>query len=167
MLDASSSFRESQARLDARALGIAVIEADLSEPDAVIAAASLVSELRPGSPVEDCRTFLMQARLEGYAALVCRTTPGDWVALAGFRLLTTSRGRILMLEDLVVKGTHRRQGLGSVLIAHLRERAQETNCIRIELDTGVANRTAHRFYAGEGFAAVATHLASGIGQAAD
>lgn len=140
-----------------------VSELDLGSPSALPNAAALMVELRPGLTLSDATTFLREASVQRYQALVCRPMgleQGSVVGLAGFRALATSRGRILVLEDLVVTRELRGQGLGSLLLSHLREYAKEASCQRIELDTGNANHAAQRFYASEGFEALAVHFAT-------
>nr|WP_300047105.1 GNAT family N-acetyltransferase [uncultured Nocardioides sp.] len=168
MSGASSSPPDSPACRDARSLGIEVFELVVTDTQALRAAGGLLSELR-GTSEKAATTFLREASREGYHVLLGWPAhdlgPQAAVGMAGFRVLTTSRGKLLLLEDLVVSGSHRGRGLGSVLIAHLRELAQRTACARIELDTGVTNKRAQHFYAGEGFASVAVHMATGIGHA--
>lgn len=66
--------------------------------------------------------------------------------MAGWRLLATSRGRILYVDDLVTAAERRSQGVGRELLAWLEERGRLARCARLELDSGVQNAAGHRFY---------------------
>jgi ribosomal protein S18 acetylase RimI-like enzyme len=55
------------------------------------------------------------------------------------------------LEDLYVRDSARRSGLGRALTEYAIERARERGCRRIQLDVNVGNVAAHRLYTALGF----------------
>lgn len=72
---------------------------------------------------------------------------GAVAAVAGWRLnACTSAGRLLYVDDLVTDAAVRSRGYGELLLGHLRRRADELGCSRLELDSGVQRFDAHRFY---------------------
>ncbi|GAB3547260.1 GNAT superfamily N-acetyltransferase [Actinopolyspora lacussalsi] len=81
------------------------------------------------------------------------------VAVATHRVLETSRGRLLFVDDLVTDPELRSHGVGGYLVDQLAERAREANCARLELDSGVVNNQAHRFYHARRMAVSAFHFA--------
>lgn len=123
-------------------------------------AVALLRELRGALTAEAAGEFLTEAMATGYELGLLEAGGGSTapVALAGFRVLATSRGRILMLEDLVVCASRRRSGDGAALLAWLTGVARSRRCARIELDTGVSNEAAQAFYARHGMAAGALHF---------
>ena len=148
-------------------VGHLVGELDLAGSMLVEDAASLITELRADLTVMTARGFLSEATQQGYRVLLCRLGEGEHrqcAALAGFRVLSTSRGKILMLEDLIVARRWRGRGLGAVMLAHVRSRAQQEACVRVELDTGNENRRAQRLYTSSGFEAIAVHFAAATAQ---
>ncbi|MGC3000243.1 GNAT family N-acetyltransferase [Streptomyces sp. G35A] len=73
-------------------------------------------------------------------------TDGPCVAVATHRTLATSRGRILLVEDLVTAAGRRSTGIGARLFDHLVGRARAAGCVAVELDSGVTNHAPHRFH---------------------
>ncbi len=57
------------------------------------------------------------------------------------------------LENLVVTGKHRRQGLGRMLLEHAVGIARESGCHMVELCSDVRRQEAHRLYRSMGFEA--------------
>ncbi len=130
-------------------------------------AADLLTELRPELDSAAAREFLRSAVTQGYQVLLQRGTAEVVLGMAGFRVLATSRGRILMLEDLVVGGKNRRSGLGGALVEALVEIAITSGCQRIELDTGISNTNSQAFYSANEFRRIAYHYALELDQPLD
>jgi GNAT superfamily N-acetyltransferase len=63
------------------------------------------------------------------------------------------------VDDLVTDPDARSSGVGAHLLAQLEDRARRLGCVRVELDSGVANHGAHRFYHARRMAIVALHFA--------
>ncbi|MFC8718718.1 GNAT family N-acetyltransferase [Kitasatospora sp. NPDC057198] len=83
---------------------------------------------------------------------------GRCVAVATHRTLATSRGRILFVDDLVTDPALRSGGVGAWLMGELEQRAARSGCVRVELDSGVVNQGAHRFYHARRMSVVAFHF---------
>jgi len=66
---------------------------------------------------------------------------------------TACGGDVLLLEDLVIRPTHRQRGLGSALLEHAIWFARNGGYHRITLLTDRINANAQRFYKRHGFAA--------------
>jgi GNAT superfamily N-acetyltransferase len=66
---------------------------------------------------------------------------------------------MLFVDDLVTDPGARSGGVGTRLMAELEERARRAGCARIELDSGVSNHGAHRFYHAGRLSIVALHFA--------
>lgn len=152
---------------DDHEVGHVVGELDLAGSMLLEDAATLITELRPDLTATAARRFLSEAAQQGYRVLLCRLGEGahrHCAALAGFRVLSTSRGKILMLEDLIVARRWRGRGLGAVMLGHVRSCARQEGCARVELDTGNGNQRAQRLYTSSGFEAIAVHFAAATAQ---
>ncbi len=57
-----------------------------------------------------------------------------------------------MLENMVVDGRYRRQGIGRLLIEHASTRCREVGCYKIQLLSHKRRTEAHKFYRSLGFA---------------
>jgi GNAT superfamily N-acetyltransferase len=72
------------------------------------------------------------------------------------------RRQYALLDDLVVRDTHRRQGLGSRLVRHAERWAREHGAREIELAVWSFNEPAHRLYEALGYGPFATRLRRGL-----
>ncbi|MET3176420.1 UNVERIFIED_ORG: GNAT superfamily N-acetyltransferase [Arthrobacter sp. UYCu721] len=93
---------------------------------------------------------------------MCTDAGNRCCALAGHRVLTTSRGRILFVEDLAVAADQREAGIGSKFMEYLERTAELEGCDRLELDTGINNHMAQRFYKRNKMEWIAMHFAKSI-----
>ena len=125
-----------------------LIRVDIAEDDPLLRTevSTLMQELRPDLTAEGFLGFARQAMREGLRFTAACTADGQCLGVAGYRLLTTSRGRILFIDDLVTRRRDRSAGVGRYLFDELAAEARRAGCVRIELDSGVANQGAHRFY---------------------
>ncbi|GAA1248801.1 GNAT family N-acetyltransferase [Kitasatospora nipponensis] len=121
--------------------------------------APLIRLLRPGLTRADFTAFAFEAHRQGLVFTAAYEPHGRCVAVAAHRVLATSRGRLLFVDDLVTDPEARSGGVGRRLLVELEERARQAGCIRIELDSGVSNHGAHRFYHGHRMSIVAFHFA--------
>jgi GNAT superfamily N-acetyltransferase len=64
---------------------------------------------------------------------------------------TALGNKVALLEDMIVAPDCRGQGLGSMLLEHAAEWAENQGFGRITLLTDGDNESAHRFYSGKGF----------------
>jgi len=135
----------------------------LASSDAEIAACfPVMHQLRPHLAAGE---FLARVRAQeaGGYRLAYVEAGGRPVAVAGFRTLENLvSGRILYVDDLVTLDTERSQGHGARLLGWLVERARAEGCRRLELDSGVQRKDAHRFYQREGLALTAHHFEIGL-----
>ena len=99
---------------------------------------------------------------DGPRFLVGYSPSGLPLALAGYRVLVTSRGRILYVDDLVTAVEARSRGIGAEVMAALVALARRHECVRLELDSGVTNHAAHRFYLRHELDIVAFHFAINV-----
>ncbi|MFE1207385.1 GNAT family N-acetyltransferase [Streptomyces sp. NPDC058762] len=119
----------------------------------------LVLALRPALTEAEFDRFAVEAHAQGLVFTAAYDEHGHCVAVATHRLLATSRGRVLFVDDLVTDPAHRSAGVGARLFAHLAARARDAHCTRVELDSGVTNHLAHRFYHARRMRVTALHLA--------
>lgn len=120
----------------------------------------LIRTLRPALTEEDFDRFASEAHAQGLVFTAAYDDRGHCVAVATHRVLATSRGRILFVDDLVTHPDHRSSGMATALLTHLTERARASGCHRVELDSGTTNVTAHRFYHARGMTIAALHFTS-------
>ena len=107
----------------------------------------LLRALRPGLTDEGFARFVAEAAGQGAVFTAAYARDGACVAVAVHRVLGSSRGRVLQVDDLVTDAGRRSEGFGARLFDLLVERARAAGCGGVELDSGVGNAAAHRFYA--------------------
>lgn len=91
---------------------------------------------------------------------------GKVVALAGYRFQENLvYGRFLYVDDLVSAGHARSMRWGERLLAALSAIAAEAGCVRLVLDTGMANALAQRFYFRQGLLTSSMRFGRAIGSA--
>ena len=71
---------------------------------------------------------------------------------------TTTAIRKLYVDDLVTLESERSRGVGAMLLAELLDRAKQTGCEILDLDSGVDRGEAHRFYMREGLTISSFHF---------
>ncbi|GAA2809937.1 GNAT family N-acetyltransferase [Kitasatospora paracochleata] len=120
--------------------------------------APLIRVLRPQLTPAAFTAFAAEAQAQGLVFTAAYGDGGACLAVAGHRVLATSRGRLLFVDDLVTAPAARSTGVGGLLFAALAERARRAGCVRIELDSGTANHGAHRFYHAHRMAVTALHF---------
>jgi GNAT superfamily N-acetyltransferase len=69
-----------------------------------------------------------------------------------------SAGRVLYVDDLVTDAERRSQGHGAALLGWLIDRARLEGCAKLDLDSGMQRKDAHRFYLSQGMTAYAHHF---------
>ncbi|QGZ48993.1 MULTISPECIES: GNAT family N-acetyltransferase [Streptomyces] len=129
------------------------------DPALVTDVGPLMETLRPGLGADAFLEFATAAHNQGLVFTAAHDPAGRCVGVATHRVLATSRGRLLFVDDLVTAPAARSAGVGSRLIGELRERARRAGCVRLELDTGTANPGAQRFYHAQRMNIVALHFA--------
>lgn len=99
-------------------------------------------DLEPGTFVSRVR----RQQQSGYE-LAMAVDDGRVVAVAGFRIgENLAWGKFLYVDDLVTDASVRSHGHGLHLMEWLRDRAMESRCDELHLDSGVQRFGAHRFY---------------------
>nr|WP_239074414.1 GNAT family N-acetyltransferase [Streptomyces sp. SID10853] len=122
----------------------------------------LLRTLRPGLTEAAFLAFAAEAHGQGLVFTAAYAPDGRCVGVATHRTLATSRGRLLFVDDLVTDARMRSGGIGGLLMDELETRARRAGCIRIELDSGVTNHGAHRFYHARRMVISAHHFARDI-----
>lgn len=56
-----------------------------------------------------------------------------------------------VIENVITHCDYRKQGIGTALMNHLIDFAQEKNCYKVMLQSGIGRKDAHRFYENAGF----------------
>ncbi|MEW1577877.1 GNAT family N-acetyltransferase [Streptomyces microflavus] len=133
---------------------------DLAPDDPRMSAdiAPLIRTLRPQLTAPAFAAFAEEAYGQGLRFTVAYDATGRGLGVATHRLLATSRGRVLFVDDLVTAPESRGRGVGAHLLAELERRARAAGCARVELDSGTANVHAHRFYHGRRMTIGALHF---------
>lgn len=119
--------------------------------EALRACYAVMKQLRPHlqSEAEFLERVARQAA-EGYRVLA--EWQGDQpVALAGYRLQENLvYGKFLYVDDLITTEAARGSRCGARLLDALSDIAAQSGCVRLTLDTGLANALAQRFYFRQG-----------------
>ncbi|MCL2875703.1 MAG: GNAT family N-acetyltransferase [Betaproteobacteria bacterium] len=83
--------------------------------------------------------------------------------VAVWRILDTSGGRHLFVDDLVTDMACRSQAIGRGLINWLENEARACSCAMLSLTSNVARNGAHRFYFREGFFIASYYFRKNLG----
>ncbi|MEV4949283.1 GNAT family N-acetyltransferase [Streptomyces sp. NPDC053755] len=129
------------------------------DPAMVTDVGPLIRTLRPGLDAAAFLEFAAAAHGQGLVFTAAHDPAGRCLGVATHRVLATSRGRLLFVDDLVTAPDARSAGVGARLLGALRDRAREAGCVRIELDTGITNHRAQRFYHAQRMNITALHYA--------
>jgi len=122
----------------------------------------LIRTLRPGLSAEAFAAFAKEAHGQGLVFTAAYDEQDRCLAVATHRVLATSRGRIFFVDDLVTHPERRSGGIGARLLTALKERARAAGCVRVELDSGVTNQAAHRFYHSQRLVISALHFSAEV-----
>jgi GNAT superfamily N-acetyltransferase len=103
----------------------------------------------------DEQTFLKVfdlAKSESGYVLIGAYDNRDCLGLMGFRILTDFvHGRHLYVDDLVISEKFRSNGLGSQFLKYAKKIAEESDCKRLRLCTGIQNEKGKTFYERNGW----------------
>lgn len=137
----------------------------LAESDREIAACfPVMHQLRPHLTPESFLSRVRSQQEVGYL-LAYVEDHGHPVAVAGFRILETlGSGRFLNVDDLVTLDTERSKGYGAHLLKWLIGWAEAESCQRLELDSAMRRKDAHRFCEREGMTTSAYRFAISVGE---
>lgn len=131
----------------------------LDDPGAGERIYPLLHELRPDLDRGGFDVLAEEGGRQGLAALLAWERSGSPVGATLYRVLATSRGRLLFVDDLVTTQQARSGGVGAALLAECERIGAEQGCHRLELDSGMSNQAAHRFYYRHRMGAIALHFA--------
>lgn len=120
-------------------------------PQALRSCYAVMKELRPHLQSEaEFLARIARQQAQSYRVLAAWDN-GQVVALAGYRFQENLvYGAFLYVDDLVTAESARGSRWGARLLDALTEIAGEAGCLRLVLDTGLANARAQRFYFRQG-----------------
>lgn len=144
-------------------MNVTMVDVEPDEPGMALGVEPLIRTLRPELTHEGFLAFAAEAHRQGLVFTVARDEQGRYSGVATHRVLATSRGRVLFVDDLVTAPDMRSSGVGARLMAELELRGRACGCERIELDSGVTNHDAHRFYHARRMSIAALHFAYRVG----
>lgn len=111
----------------------------------------VMKELRPHLESEEAFVAQILRQQEQDYHILAVWDGDEVVALAGYRYQeNTVYGRFLYVDDLVTAQQHRSRRWGALLLSKLTVFAEQAQCKRLVLDTGLSNGLAQRFYFREG-----------------
>ncbi len=123
------------------------------------AARKVLGELRPHLTDDLLMAQIERQMSDGYRIAVLEDD-SETKAVAGFRFGEfLAWGRIMYVDDLVVKETERGKGYGGQLLEWLKSHARENGCDQFHLDSGTHRLDAHRFYETHGMNISSYHFA--------
>ncbi|MFI9778681.1 GNAT family N-acetyltransferase [Streptomyces sp. NPDC051956] len=128
-----------------RHVSLAMTDVAPGDPRMAADIGPLIRVLRPALDEASFERFARESHAQGLVFTVAYDGARP-LGVATHRVLATSRGRVFFVDDLVTDPAHRGGGVGARLVDHLGARAHAAGCERIELDSGVTNHGAHRFY---------------------
>jgi GNAT superfamily N-acetyltransferase len=140
-------------------MDLTLVEVVPGDPESWPEVESLIRLLRPKLTAEGFADFAARAHPQGLVFTAARDAHGRCVGVSTHRVLATSRGPVFFVDDLVTAADARSAGVGARLFDGLAELARRAGCDRIELDSGVGNQAAHRFYHARRMSIVALHFA--------
>ncbi|QRP50107.1 GNAT family N-acetyltransferase [Amycolatopsis sp. FDAARGOS 1241] len=146
---------------EARATEPAVEELGAGDPRSESELFPLLRQLRPHLTREQFGELVTTGHEQGLRYFVAYAG-GAAPAAAGYRLLVTSCGRLLYVDDLMTAEEARSTGVGRRPMSEVEQPARRHGCTRLEPDSGVSNTAAHRFYIRNEFDLIAYHFAVAV-----
>lgn len=119
----------------------------------------VMAQLRPHLSEADYIAMVGQMRVtEGFRVFAALLN-GAVVGVAGVRPMELLFcGRILQIDDLVVRDAERSTGVGKALVDYVKAVARNEGRGEVHLDSGLGRAEAHRFYDREGFERLGYHF---------
>ncbi len=126
--------------------------------DELVALPELIRLLEPGLSDELVLARMREMYGDGWRCAGC--FDGDaLVAIAGYsQRCHFFAGRVLFVENMVVRAGYRGRGVGQALMRWLEALARTMGCEKVTLDAYVVNVTARRFYERLGYDARGVHF---------
>lgn len=85
-------------------------------------------------------------------AIVLEDEDGEVIAFGSLVVhLVPSKGYVSRIEDIVVRESHRGQGLGDMIMEELLGIAKKREVVRVDLTSNPTRTSAHKFYLKKGF----------------
>jgi GNAT superfamily N-acetyltransferase len=140
-------------------MDLTLVEVAPGDPELWSGVESLIRLLRPTLTAAGFAEFAARAHAQGLVFTAAHDGRGRCLGVSTHRVLATSRGRVLFVDDLVTAADVRSAGVGARLFTELMALGRRAGCDRIELDSGVGNHAAHRFYHAQRMSIVALHFA--------
>ena len=131
---------------------------ELVDKEEMLSYLPVLNELYPSLTAEEysreldemlpCRYGQVAAFEEDECVAIC----GFWI---GNKLWI---GKYLELDNIVVRASHRSQGVGKLMFDFLERKALEQQCKMLSLDSYTSNFKAHKFFYNEGYAPKGFHF---------
>jgi GNAT superfamily N-acetyltransferase len=131
---------------------------ELVDKEEMLSYLPVLNELYPSLTAEEysreldemlpCRYGQVAAFEEDECVAIC----GFWI---GNKLWI---GKYLELDNIVVRASHRSQGVGKLMFDFLERKAIEQQCKMLSLDSYTSNFKAHKFFYNEGYAPKGFHF---------
>jgi GNAT superfamily N-acetyltransferase len=131
---------------------------ELLDKEEMLSFLPVLNELYPSLTAEEysreldemlpCRYGQVAAFEEDECVAIC----GFWI---GNKLWV---GKYLELDNIVVRASHRSQGVGKLMFDFLERKAMEQQCKMLSLDSYTSNFKAHKFFYNEGYAPKGFHF---------
>ena len=131
---------------------------ELVDKEEMLSYLPVLNELYPSLTAEEysreldemlpCRYGQVAAFEEDECVAIC----GFWI---GNKLWI---GKYLELDNIVVRASHRSQGVGKLMFDFLERKAVEQQCKMLSLDSYTSNFKAHKFFYNEGYAPKGFHF---------
>lgn len=114
--------------------------------------------LRSGRTMEAFVEQVGRQTISGYQLALIHGQP-EALCVAGFRIHEMlSRRNHMYVDDQVTLESERSKGHGAEMVEWLVEHAAQRGCRRLDLDSGVENSGAHRFYFANGLSILSFHF---------
>lgn len=115
----------------------------------------LFRQLWPSKPIneERLREVFLRVVADPSRQYLCATANGAVVGLGSLTVKDNlwQEGKIAFVEELVVREDMRGKGIDTQLLNRLVLSAREAGCRRVELDSALHRKEAHKFYEQHGF----------------
>lgn len=131
---------------------------ELVDKEEMLSFLPVLNELYPSLTAEEysreldemlpCRYGQVAAFEEDECVAIC----GFWI---GNKLWI---GKYMELDNIVVRASHRSQGVGKLMFDFLERKAVEQQCKMLSLDSYTSNFKAHKFFYNEGYAPKGFHF---------
>lgn len=107
----------------------------------------IMKELRKDLTLSDFLELYNEAHQHNSYEIIALEKDRTFLAIMGYRILYDFvHGKHLYIDDLVSSENYRSKGLGTLLLKHAEDLANEFGCRGLRLCTGIENNSAKKFY---------------------